>query len=209
MPSHVFALSPFRRIVNKKVPWFYQMGVEAIKGRVNQLTSIVTYRLEEGIMIKRNRVSILLTLLISFVMLVGQAKAAQAYDFNNWSTWQLVGVGNTGGFVKAVQSNLWSSGLKDTVGTIDGIFGNMTKSGTITFQQRNGLTADGIVGPQTWGMMQNYAQLTPNGYYIYRGTGLYSNYVVDYTQYSSGQVWGDLYEGTYPSYTLRQSFQVW
>lgn len=37
------------------------------------------------------------------------------------------------------------------VGTADGIFGDDTKNGTVTFQQNNGLSADGIVGPGTYG----------------------------------------------------------
>ena len=36
------------------------------------------------------------------------------------------------------------------VGGVDGIFGAKTETGVKKFQQDNGLTADGIVGPQTW-----------------------------------------------------------
>ena len=32
----------------------------------------------------------------------------------------------------------------------DGKFGKNTKSGLIAFQAQNGLTADGICGPETW-----------------------------------------------------------
>lgn len=36
---------------------------------------------------------------------------------------------------------------------VDGIFGNNTKMQVISFQRNNGLTADGIVGPLTWGKL--------------------------------------------------------
>lgn len=36
---------------------------------------------------------------------------------------------------------------------IDGIFGSNTKAAVISFQRNNGLSADGIVGPRTWGKL--------------------------------------------------------
>ena len=38
---------------------------------------------------------------------------------------------------------------------IDDIFGNNTKTKVVDFQRNNGLTADGIVGPLTWGKLIN------------------------------------------------------
>jgi N-acetylmuramoyl-L-alanine amidase len=35
----------------------------------------------------------------------------------------------------------------------DGIFGSKTRSAVISFQEKNGLKADGIVGPKTWGSL--------------------------------------------------------
>jgi peptidoglycan hydrolase-like protein with peptidoglycan-binding domain len=37
---------------------------------------------------------------------------------------------------------------------IDGVFGPKTKAAVIEFQQSSGLTADGIVGPNTWAALQ-------------------------------------------------------
>lgn len=36
----------------------------------------------------------------------------------------------------------------------DGIFGSLTEEAVMEFQRNNGLTVDGIVGPQTWGLIQ-------------------------------------------------------
>ncbi|NET16141.1 MAG: peptidoglycan-binding protein [Okeania sp. SIO1H6] len=44
---------------------------------------------------------------------------------------------------------------------VDGIFGNLTKEAVIAFQkQYGGLTADGIVGPQTWGVVDTIVRTT-------------------------------------------------
>ncbi|GIV97552.1 MAG: N-acetylmuramoyl-L-alanine amidase [Herpetosiphonaceae bacterium] len=60
--------------------------------------------------------------------------------------------GNTGEAVKAVQSQLRARGYNLTV---DGIFGSGTESAVKSFQSSKGLTADGIVGPQTWNALVN------------------------------------------------------
>lgn len=55
--------------------------------------------------------------------------------------------GDSGEEVKAVQKKLKQWGYYD--GEVDGIFGSGTKKAVIKFQQKNGLTADGIVGEKT------------------------------------------------------------
>lgn len=40
---------------------------------------------------------------------------------------------------------------------VDGVFGDATHAATVAFQTKHGLTADGIVGPQTTGKMQQVA----------------------------------------------------
>ena len=56
--------------------------------------------------------------------------------------------GNKGNYVCTAQDALNTLGL--TTGGLDGIFGNNTRNAVLTFQSRNGLSADGILGPLTW-----------------------------------------------------------
>ncbi len=62
-------------------------------------------------------------------------------------------IGSTGEAVKRVQSALnavnQSNGTLTTL-TVDGIYGNATAEAVRTFQRQNGLSADGVAGPQTW-----------------------------------------------------------
>lgn len=55
--------------------------------------------------------------------------------------------GDSGEEVKNMQRKLRQWGYYD--GAVDGIFGSGTRRAVIKFQQKNGLTADGIVGEQT------------------------------------------------------------
>jgi peptidoglycan hydrolase-like protein with peptidoglycan-binding domain len=45
----------------------------------------------------------------------------------------------------------------------DGAFGQMTKNAVIACQQANGIGADGIVGPQTWGVLMKYGSVSSAG----------------------------------------------
>ena len=55
--------------------------------------------------------------------------------------------GATGELVKVLQNELIMSGYELVV---DGVFGKKTEEAVKDFQQKNGLKADGIVGPKTW-----------------------------------------------------------
>lgn len=61
----------------------------------------------------------------------------------------LVKPGAQGNITKLIQERLISLGYNVSCGA-DGIFGNGTKQAVIQFQQDNGLSADGIVGRNTW-----------------------------------------------------------
>lgn len=72
-----------------------------------------------------------------------------AYNFGTSTpaTWTSVQVGSTGFRVTALQYLLRHRGYTITV---DGNFGNATKSTVVAFQRAQGLTQDGVVGNQTW-----------------------------------------------------------
>ncbi len=55
--------------------------------------------------------------------------------------------GSTGSAVKTIQQKLKNWGYYK--GKVDGIFGSQTKEAVKSFQRKNGLTADGIVGAKT------------------------------------------------------------
>jgi len=61
---------------------------------------------------------------------------------------QTLSVGSQGPDVRVVQSLLNRIGY--SAGPVDGVFGSRTYQAVVAFQRNNGLTADGIVGPATW-----------------------------------------------------------
>ncbi|MDK2879890.1 MAG: hypothetical protein PWR06_2606 [Thermoanaerobacteraceae bacterium] len=60
--------------------------------------------------------------------------------------------GMRGNDVRELQSKLQSLGYN--VGPIDGIFGPLTEKAVMQFQKDNKLKVDGIVGPQTYDMLE-------------------------------------------------------
>lgn len=63
--------------------------------------------------------------------------------------------GSKGVYVLIAQDGLNTLGY--SAGSLDGIFGNRTKNAVISYQQKNGLTADGIIGCNTWRSLQSNA----------------------------------------------------
>lgn len=61
-----------------------------------------------------------------------------------------IGVGDSGTYVKEVQSMLKKLGYNIGSYGVDGVFGNSTKGAVLNFQKKSNLDADGIVGPNTW-----------------------------------------------------------
>ena len=59
--------------------------------------------------------------------------------------------GSRGDAVRKLQELLNKKGFD--CGAVDGIFGSKTYAAVVTFQKANGLGADGIVGPLTWGKL--------------------------------------------------------
>lgn len=67
--------------------------------------------------------------------------------------------GSRGVYVCILQDALTTLGY-DT-GGLDGVFGTRSNSSVISFQNKNGLTADGIVGSLTWNSLMT--QIVGNG----------------------------------------------
>lgn len=57
-------------------------------------------------------------------------------------------IGSQGEEIRHIQQRLCSLGIYQ--GSIDGVFGAATRTAVATFQQRQGLPFDGVVGPRTW-----------------------------------------------------------
>ncbi|MEV0408979.1 peptidoglycan-binding domain-containing protein [Actinoallomurus sp. NPDC050550] len=58
--------------------------------------------------------------------------------------------GDQGEYVKAAQTELVKHGDLKSSTQVDGVFGPGTDTAARRFQERVGLTVDGIVGPTTW-----------------------------------------------------------
>ena len=65
---------------------------------------------------------------------------------------QTLSQGSRGPDVRLLQSILNRIGY--TAGTVDGVFGGQTYQAVLAFQRNNGLTADGVVGPATWNVLE-------------------------------------------------------
>lgn len=67
----------------------------------------------------------------------------------------LISSGSKGVYVLIAQDELNTLGY--AAGSLDGIFGNNTRNAVIRYQRAKGLTADGIVGCNTWKSLQSDA----------------------------------------------------
>ena len=87
----------------------------------------------------RRRLAWSLALLFAVnIAVISLAQQAQAVTFRQ---------GSSGEQVRVIQTKLKNWGYYD--GAVDGIFGSGTAEAVRYFQRKNGLTADGIVGPAT------------------------------------------------------------
>ena len=88
--------------------------------------------------------------------IVGKLTWAKLYDatpvnVTPVTTQPMLRTGSRGDAVRKLQEMLNAKGY--TCGNVDGIFGSKTKAAVLAFQKANGLGADGIVGPLTWGKL--------------------------------------------------------
>ena len=91
--------------------------------------------------------------------IVGKLTWAKLYDTTaalpsastTAGTQPMVYRGSRGDAVRRLQELLNKKGFD--CGAVDGIFGSKTYAAVVAFQKANGLSADGIVGPLTWGKL--------------------------------------------------------
>ncbi|MGN1299552.1 MAG: peptidoglycan-binding protein [Candidatus Scatovivens sp.] len=69
------------------------------------------------------------------------------------SGYPLTRLGSRGNYVCIAQDALINLGYN--TGGLDGVFGNRTYNSVKSFQSKNGLSADGILGPITWRALMN------------------------------------------------------
>jgi peptidoglycan hydrolase-like protein with peptidoglycan-binding domain len=72
-----------------------------------------------------------------------------------------VGPGSTGDDVKRLQRVLARHLLWNPFGPINGVFDATLETSVKSFQQSNGLTVDGVVGPATWAKLPPYREASP------------------------------------------------
>jgi len=72
-----------------------------------------------------------------------------------------ISLGSTGDDVKRLQRALARQLLWNPFGPITGVFDAGLQTAIKDFQQANGLTADGIVGPATWAKLPAYREASP------------------------------------------------
>ena len=87
---------------------------------------------------RRRLIGALALLFILNITVISLAQQVQAATYRQ---------GSSGEQVRIIQSKLKNWGYYD--GTVDGVFGSQTTQAVKYFQRKNGLTADGIVGPAT------------------------------------------------------------
>ena len=88
---------------------------------------------------RKKRLALALAVLFAVnIAVISLAQQAQAATYRQ---------GSTGEQVRIIQTKLKNWGYYD--GAVDGIFGSGTAEAVRYFQRKNGLTADGIVGPAT------------------------------------------------------------
>lgn len=87
---------------------------------------------------KKRLCALLCTILLLNTLVLGFAQSALAVSYRQ---------GDSGSAVTTIQTKLKRWGYFD--GPVDGVYGSKTTKAVRSFQQKNGLTADGVAGPAT------------------------------------------------------------
>ncbi len=96
----------------------------------------------------KSRKKLILALVVVFAVNIFIISIAQ---MSKKASAQTYSWGSSGSVVREIQSRLGDWGYYD--GSVDGIYGNLTYNAVRYFQRTNGLSVDGVCGPQTLAAM--------------------------------------------------------
>lgn len=106
---------------------------------------------------KRTLALVLVVMMVATVMVMPASAAGSDWEGYFRSFRQTSQYNYISGYASAVQSILLGFTYTDDYirdyGGVDGMFGSKTADAVWAFQDKHGLGADGIVGPNTWGKM--------------------------------------------------------
>jgi hypothetical protein len=131
-------------------------------------------------MLRKAKILVAFTVVVTLLVSLGGVAFAAGQGRSTWTAFPQCKQGSAPvNYTKVIQVMLanYNSSMRSLImnhGGFDGIFGSYTKQAVIAFQQANGLTADGIVGPNTWGKL--YDRLVVYGAYgdpVYGGLVMY------------------------------------
>lgn len=117
----------------------------------------------------------------------GTAFAASCVATDAWSNNCTVSEGNISNLVYAIQTAIDDGSNCDTA--VDGNFGPGTLAAVKCFQRAKGISADGVVGPVTWGKLRDVLTFDhPNAGWDYYHSQLFPT-ITDWRKFDSSGVW--------------------
>jgi hypothetical protein len=115
------------------------------------------------------------------------------YYVPTWGNNCTISEGNISNYVYAIQEiiNVYISfsGKCGPKLTLDGNFGPATFNAVECFQGHNGLSVDGIVGPKTWGVMENYPIVWGPDNGGWRNYSAYQTGYIDFRMWINSGIW--------------------
>ena len=117
------------------------------------------------------------------------ASGCNSVATGSWSNNCTVSEGNISNFVYAIQTAIDDSSGNNCFASVDGNFGSSTFTAVKCFQTAKGISPDGIVGPVTWGKLQDVLTFDhSNAGWDYYHSQLFPT-LTDWRKFDSSGVW--------------------